>query len=653
MLGGSVEDGVAEIALERSLIDAGALDECVRAQQEAASRGESVTLADLLLRRNLINAGVLSQLMAEVRRRMDGIPSLPRYEILESLGEGGAARVYRARDRELGREVALKVLRPQTQLSEGARERFLREARLASGVSHPNLVTVYDAGEAEGVPYLVMERVDGDPLSRRLEEGGLGPEERVPLILKVAQGVAEAHAQQIVHRDLKPANILVTRGGEPKVADFGLAFAAGTETRLTRTGATLGTPLYMAPEQVEGAPEDLGPPTDVYALGAILYEVLTGRPPHTGRSAMEIYRRIVIDDPVPPRKLNARVDGDLEAVCLKALEKRPSDRYPTAAEFADDLARHLSGEPVRAKPSGPVARGWKFLRRRPAVAAAAGILAASALLLLWAASGKPPLDPAQERILSEKLAIFQGELGRWESSGGDGSPYRSLLAAYERLYAEGKYRDAEGTLDEALMGLSIDRKRASLEQAVAQMKGAGLDAAPLEGLLNQFEQERDSGNLGKANATLERALTLIQIAPGTSPGHQRLQMKRQQVMEKRRRWQEAGHDFTLVAEMMAEFEMLLQKGKHAEAERVLDRMLAIEPPLGNALDTAPPAVRRFLQEKMRRVQQSMRARQQSGRPPPEGVGPVMQQFQTLMRQSRFGEAEAALDRILKHLGEGN
>jgi tRNA A-37 threonylcarbamoyl transferase component Bud32 len=285
----------------------------------------------------------------------------PRFEILGPLGEGATAVVHRARDAALGRVVALKVLRAG-KLTDVLRERFRREARAVAGLSHPNVVTVYDADAEADPPWLAMELVDGRPLSEA------EPGARLALLEKAARGVAAAHAAGIVHRDLKPANILVTASGEPKVGDFGLAHVLDTRSELTRTGTTLGTPLYMAPEQVEGRPEAISPRTDVYALGAMLYEILAGRPPIVGESLAELYRRIVAEDPAP-------LAGDAGRVALKALDKDPARRYADAGEFADDLRRHLNGEPVLARPLGVTGR---FVRRNRR-ALVLGLLAAAAV----------------------------------------------------------------------------------------------------------------------------------------------------------------------------------------------------------------------------------------------------------------------------------
>jgi serine/threonine protein kinase len=298
-------------------------------------------------------------------------PEIPRYEILGRLGEGATAVVYRALDRELHRYVALKVQRQLVAPDDVASQRFRREAQAAAGVPHPNVVMVHDTGEDKGRLYLVMELVDGRPLSEILKQRPTDLKALLRILEKAARGVAAAHDKGIVHRDLKPSNILVSEGGDAKVADFGLAHLLDSPSHLTKTGSSLGTPLYMSPEQVEGRARDISPRTDVYSLGAILYEIVTGHVPHEGETMMEIYGRIVNDDPKPPSSWNPSAPQDLQTVALKALEKDPQRRYANAQDFANDLAHWLAGEPVlarpRARPTGSTARSarasWPARRR--------------------------------------------------------------------------------------------------------------------------------------------------------------------------------------------------------------------------------------------------------------------------------------------------
>jgi serine/threonine-protein kinase len=338
---------------------------------------------------------------AEPAGAVPGAPSIPRYEIRERVGEGATAVVFRAWDRELKRSVALKVLRGRAALSPVMRERFHREAQASAGLDHPNVVRVHDAGEHDGDLYLVLEFVSGRPLSQRMAERALPERDAVALLEKVARGMAAAHANGIVHRDLKPGNILVTDSGEPKVGDFGLAYLVDSDARLTRTGSSLGTPLYMSPEQVEGRAREITPRTDVYALGALLYEMLTGRPPVVGETAAEIFRKILDEEPERPRTLRPGIPKDLENIALKALQKNPAARYASAGEVADELTRYLRGEPVLARTQPVWARVWRRASRTRAV----WIPAAAAVVLL-AVMG---VDKLQRNIrISESLITASG-----------------------------------------------------------------------------------------------------------------------------------------------------------------------------------------------------------------------------------------------------
>jgi formylglycine-generating enzyme required for sulfatase activity/tRNA A-37 threonylcarbamoyl transferase component Bud32 len=351
--------------LERGLITPEQLGECLREQASLTAQGTKSLLGKLLIERGYLKTEAVLEILQEQTRRSQGIPNLSRYEVQEKVGEGATAIVYRAFDRELKRSVALKVLREGPGMSEIGRGRFRREAQTAAVLAHPNVVQVYDAGEAEGQHYIVMELVKGRPLSAILAEGRASREELIGILEQAARGVAAAHEKEIVHRDLKPANILVSDSGEPKVGDFGLAHLSEGATVLTKTGSTLGTPLYMSPEQVEGRSKDITARTDVYALGAILYEILTRRPPHAGDTVAEIYGKIVNEEPAAPRKLDAKVSADLETIALKALEKIPENRYPTAEVFAEDLKRALTGEPIQARPiSAPQWLWRKALKHR-------------------------------------------------------------------------------------------------------------------------------------------------------------------------------------------------------------------------------------------------------------------------------------------------
>jgi hypothetical protein len=263
----------------------------------------------------------------------------------------------------------------------GARDavRFLAEAEAAAKLRHPNIVQVYALGEHEGRPYLELEYVEGGSLAQRLDGTPWPPARAAGLVATLAGAVAAMHSRGVVHRDLKPANVLLEADGTPKVADFGLAKALGVDSGLTGTEEVLGTPSYMAPEQAGGGAKQVGPAADVYALGAILYELLTGRPPFRAATVLETLEQVRTAEPVPPRRLVPRLPRDLETIGLKAMAKEPGRRYATARELAEDLGRFLGGEPIHARSASAFEKGWRWCRRRPLIA---GLMAAVVVAVL-------------------------------------------------------------------------------------------------------------------------------------------------------------------------------------------------------------------------------------------------------------------------------
>jgi WD40 repeat protein len=315
----------------------------------------------------------------------DSLPDIPGYEILERLGRGGQGHVYKARQHSPDRVVALKVL------SAGSLSRFRGEADAVARLQHPHIVQIHAVGEHHGRPCLVLEFCAGGSLADRLDGKPQPPRFAASFVETLARAVHAAHEAGVVHRDLKPANVLLTADGTPKVADFGLAKRLDEEGGPTHTGAVFGTPAYMAPEQA-GDAKHVGPAADVYGLGALLYELLTGRPPFQGATALDTLEQVRTKDPVPPRRLRPKTPRDLETVCLKCLAKSPARRYATALELAEDLRRFLAGEPIRARRVSGVERAWKWLRRRPAAAVLA--LACVASLLGLVAVVLRPASPA-------------------------------------------------------------------------------------------------------------------------------------------------------------------------------------------------------------------------------------------------------------------
>lgn len=297
------------------------------------------------------------------------LPRIPGYEVEGVLGRGGMGIVFRARHLRLNRPVALKMVIGGTYAESRERARFQRETEAAAGLRHPNIVQVYDVGEVDGQPYFTMEFIAGPTLAQKLAATPQQVQQAARLVTTLAEAVQAAHTCGIVHRDLKPTNILLTDDGTPKITDFGLARRVTDAAGLTQSGFAVGTPSYMAPEQARGRVQAIGPEVDVYSLGAILYEMLTGRPPFRGETPAETVLQVMSQEPVPPSRLNISVPHDLETICLKCLSKEPSRRYRTAAELATDLSRFQRGEPILARPVGPIERLVKWARRHPSLAA--------------------------------------------------------------------------------------------------------------------------------------------------------------------------------------------------------------------------------------------------------------------------------------------
>ncbi len=274
------------------------------------------------------------------------------YELLDELGRGGMGVVYRARQISLDRIVAVKMILRGQLASPADRARFRAEAEAAAKLDHPNIVPVYEVGELDGQPYFSMKFVAGTTLARRLADGPLEPREAAALLVPVAKAIHFAHRHALLHRDLKPSNILIDDEGQPHVTDFGLAKRITDQHGPTLTGAIVGTPSYMSPEQADAHRGEIGPPSDVYSLGTILYQMLTGRPPFQAASPFDTLLMVLEQDPVPPRMLNAKADRDLEMIALKCLQKPAQLRYASAEGLASDLNAYLSGEPVSARSGG-------------------------------------------------------------------------------------------------------------------------------------------------------------------------------------------------------------------------------------------------------------------------------------------------------------
>jgi len=315
------------------------------------------------------------------------------YELIGEVARGGMGIVYKARQSKLDRIVAIKTIVPQQFESESAVRRFQVEAEAAAKLDHPGVVPIYDVGEQDGEHYLCMAYVDGESLATRVARGPLAADEAARIVRDVAEAVQHAHDRGIIHRDLKPANILIDTTGRPRVTDFGLARKQDVVGSLTSDGSVIGTPAYMSPEQASGGSDTIGPRSDVYSLGAVLFHLLTGRAPFTGANVFEIVQHVRCDPPQHPRELDLSIPGALETICLRCLAKDPRDRYPTAQALADDLNRHLQGSAVSPLPPPHRRVNWFSLPF------AAGLMAAISLLAFCAAIlFKRPANPADSAM---------------------------------------------------------------------------------------------------------------------------------------------------------------------------------------------------------------------------------------------------------------
>ncbi|HEY7428913.1 MAG TPA: protein kinase [Gemmataceae bacterium] len=447
--------------------------------------------------------------------------TLGDYELLEEIAHGGMGVVYRARQKSLQRVVAVKVLQAGPLASPEQWQRFQAEAEAIASLDHPSIVPVYEVGVHQGLPYFSMKLFEGGSLAHRLSAPGYRPSTReaASLLAATADAVHYAHARGILHRDLKPGNILLDAQGRPHVSDFGLAKRSGwadaptvqngetpvPRAALTVSGAIVGTPSYMAPEQAAGS-RTLTTAADVYGLGAILYELLTGRPPFRGENLFETLRRLQEEEPSSPRSLNPAVDRDLETICLKCLQKEPTGRYASAHELADDLRRYLAGEPIEARPVGRLERLWRWCRRKPV---AAGVVLAFAVVIVTAFLR----ENWHRRQVEESLRAEKAAKEKLEKRGQNGRDIISYVCG--RLSEDGWGEDP---------GMQEKRKQL-LEKGLAYYRDF-LDAPDAEGtahseLIHTYFRIGDlTAALGKPDQAVEAlnrariaAETLLQLKP--------------------------------------------------------------------------------------------------------------------------------------------
>jgi serine/threonine-protein kinase len=364
-----------EVATAFAQAAAASAEKRSNATERVDSRGCKVPISP---RPNSGGAETIELIPADKSQEIVPIGSIGDYELIEEIARGGMGVVYKARHRVLKRVVALKMILSGQLAGASERERFRREAELAANLDHSHIVPIYEVDEDQGHCFFSMKLVDGGSLSRQSGRFAADPGASARLVATLARAVDYAHGQGFLHCDLKPSNVLLDPNGSPYLTDFGLARRTGADSSLSGSGAILGTPSYMAPEQATGSRTSLGPATDVYGLGAILYELLTGRPPFRAETVMETVVQVLERDPAPPSELRTDVPKDLELICLKCLEKSPKDRYPSARALADELDGYLHGEGIAA--TGIVARLRRWNRREPELVARLGGLLLVAII---------------------------------------------------------------------------------------------------------------------------------------------------------------------------------------------------------------------------------------------------------------------------------
>jgi serine/threonine protein kinase len=447
-------------------------------------------------------------------------PVVENYEVLGELGRGAMGIVYRARQILLNRPCVLKMILAGAHADAEAVLRFLAEAEAVARLQHPNIVQIHNIGQADGLPYFELEYVDGGSLDRRLDGTPWPARQAAELVESLARGVAEAHRLGIVHRDLKPANVLLAGDGTPKIADFGLAKSLDRDSGLTRTDSVMGSPSYMAPEQAAGLAKHVGPLADVYALGAILYELLTGRPPFRGTTVLDTLEQVKSMEPVRPSRLVPGLQRDAETIALKCLQKEPAKRYDSAAALAADLRRFLAREPIVARPVPFWERGAKWARRRPAIAAltTAVFLLAAAILTLGVVSYERIEDALRVAEERRKAAEKSQREALKQSKAAEANFARARKAVDDSftIVSESKLFNVPGlrALRAELLGSSMRYYDEFLKERV---NDTSLQKEMLVTRVRVADVLRELGRTNEANAAYEEAITGFESALRLQP----------------------------------------------------------------------------------------------------------------------------------------
>ncbi len=426
------------------------------------------------------------------------------YELLTEIARGGMGVVYKAHHVKLNRIVAVKMILAGNRAGRDDVERFYTEARAAATLDHAGIVPIYEVGENEGQPFYSMALVNGQSLADRVAKGPLPFRESATLVKKIAEAVEYAHQHGVVHRDLKPANVLLTGGGEPRVTDFGLAKRVEATEELTVSGQILGTPSYLPPEQAEGRLCDVGPRSDVYSLGAILYTLLTGRPPFQAATPVDTLRQVVDQQPVAPRALNSAIPRDLQTIALKCLEKDRGARYDSAAEVVEELERFLKGEPIHAHPIGPLQRSWRLVRRNRSVTA----LAAAAVTLVLISLVQTQHVKKALTHLGRQKAVAELEAKRAYQQAQLAQSARS-----EGLRAERERRRAQEVTRQTLNALKLAESRGAAAEdriALAESRAERISTVAERTIAELAKAERRSARRAVRWADYERSISSAQ-----------------------------------------------------------------------------------------------------------------------------------------------
>jgi len=405
----------------------------------------------------------------------DHVQYFGEYELLEEIARGGMGVVYRARQIKLNRIVAVKMILSGQRAGDEELKRFRGEAEAAAALDHPGIVPIYEIGIHEDQHYFSMGFVSGESLQAQLRDGPLPPRRSAEICIKVAEAVAYAHAHGVIHRDLKPGNILIDRSGVPRVTDFGLAKRVDSDNQLTQTGQVLGTPAYMPPEQALGKTGDIGPPADIYALGAVLYAMLLGRPPFQAASPLETLRQVVDQDPVAPSKLNREVPKDLETICMICLQKKPDARFQSVQQFLEELNRYYRGEPIKSRPIGRVEHAARWCKRNPLVASVSAALVLALVVGISSSTYFAIASGISARQASENAA--EARLSQLETE------TKAAEASVARIVAEEARKDAENARLIAEREATAAKAEARRSQMVILSQKALSEPRPQQGVL--------------------------------------------------------------------------------------------------------------------------------------------------------------------------